>query len=560
MIELFFKPIDGLPSSAIHEQTTLGNKTGSWRSLRPVYESKLAPCRQGCPAGENISGYFNLIRQGLLSEAWALIRQDNPLPAVCGRVCYHPCEEHCNRGQFDQPISIHALERFVGDHGLSQLPKPMATGPTRGKVAVVGSGPAGLSCAYHLAMLGYAITIYESSSSVGGMLALGIPEYRLPRDVLRAEIASIERLGVKIVTGAKVGTDLPLDRLFEENCQAVFLAIGAHRPVAPNVTGMEMAGVTDAISLLRRVNSGDAVSVGNRVAVFGGGNVAIDAARCARRLGAREVSVFYRRSREEMPAHASEVEAAEAEGILFNCLVAPVRVIGAERATGIECLRTSLGDLDPSGRRQPVPIAGSEFTIEVDTIVMATGQTPDSADLARQGLRLNPDGTLEIDPTTMATSRPGVFAGGDAVSGPARVVDAIAAGKKAAHSIHRHITSQPISVGEDGHKTVSFSDLNLDYFRPTPRVQASQLPADQRIRGFDEVTLPLSEEEVRSEVERCFSCGLCNGCDNCLVYCPDLAISRQADIYSINYDYCKGCGICVTECPRSAVRVEEEAR
>lgn len=560
MGDFLFKRVEGLPPVAIHDQSTLLNKTGTWRSVRPVYVSKLAPCRQNCPAGVNIPAYFNLVRHGRLAEAWELIRQDNPLPAVCGRVCYHPCEEHCNRGQFDETVSINAVERVVGDHGLNLADREPAVTAMGPRVAVVGSGPAGLSCAYHLARLGNGAAIYEATSSVGGMLALGIPEYRLPRDVLRAEIASIERMGVKIVTGVRVGSELPLRSLFEQGFRAVFLAIGAHRAIAPQLLGLDKAGVLDAIGFLRQVNANQKVPLGRRVAVIGGGNVAIDAARCARRLGSDQVTILYRRSRDEMPAHAAEIESAEVEGVRLQFLVVPTEVLGEGRVMGLKCQRTTLGDPDASGRRTPRPVPDSEFTVEVDTVIVATGQTPDVAPFVREELALNANGTIRVDESTLATSRPGVFAGGDATTGPARVVDAIAAGKRAAHSIHRYLVGQLAQAESDGRPTVGFGDLNLDYFQPVPRVKGQELPPDDRLRGFSEVSLPLSADEAQRESERCFSCGLCNGCDNCWLYCPDLAVSRQGSVYSINYDYCKGCGVCVVECPRSAIRVEEEAR
>lgn len=560
MGDFLFKPVEGLPPVAIHDRSTLSNKTGTWRSVRPVYGTKLAPCRQGCPIGVNIPAYFNLVRRGRLAEAWELIRQDNPLPAISGRVCYHPCEERCNRRQFDEPVSINAIERAVGDYGLGITDKgPAVTAPGY-RVAVVGSGPAGLSCAYHLARLGYAATIYEATSTVGGMLALGIPEYRLPRDVLRAEIASIERMGVEIVTGVRVGAELPLSALFEQGFRAVFLAIGAHRAIAPQLLGLDKVGVLDAISFLRQVNANQKVSLGRRVAVIGGGNVAIDAARCARRLGAKQVTILYRRSRDEMPAHATEIRAAEDEGVRLQYLVAPTEVLGEGRVIGIKCQRTTLGDRDASGRRTPLPVSGSEFTVEVDTVIVATGQAPDAASLAREEVAQNVNGTIKVDAATLATSRPGVFAGGDAVTGPARVVDAIAAGKRAARSIHHYLTSQPIAPEVDNQPAAGFGDLNLDYFEHAPRVSYGEMPVRERLHGFKEVNLALSYDEVQRETERCFSCGLCNGCDNCWLYCPDLAVSRENSVYSINYDYCNGCGICVVECPRSAIRVEEEVR
>jgi len=543
-----------MPPLAMSLADTLYNKTGSWRYMRPVYEDKTPPCNHACPAGEKVQGYLALVLAGDFEGAWRLLVEDNPFPSVCGRVCYHPCEEECNRGRFDQPLGIHHVERFLGDYAAEQglkLPAPSERRPE--KVAVVGAGPAGLSCAYQLARRGYAVTVFEALSEPGGMLRVGIPAYRLPKDVLKREIAAIEALGVEIRTGMRLGANLSWDELAAYD--AVFLATGAHRSRRLGVPGEEATGVLHGVDFLREVNLGRKVALGKRVAVIGGGNTALDAARVALRLGASPF-ILYRRGREEMPATDEEVEEALAEGIEIRFLIAPVEVLTRDgRVRGLRCVQMQLGEPDASGRRRPIPIPGSEFEMEVDTVIAAIGQE------AELGF-LPPDvavekGAIRVDEHG-ATSRAGLFAGGDATTGPGgMVVRAIGAGKRAALAIDCYLRGEEMPLPEEGH-VVTFEELNTAYFEPAERVTVLQLAPQERVRSFAEVNGGYDADMALAEAARCFSCGVCNRCDNCWLFCPDVAVILKDDGYEFNYDYCKGCGVCVSECPRNAISLKEE--
>ncbi len=536
---------------------SLANKTGTWRTMRPVYKNVLSPCRAACPAGNDIQGYINLVKQGEFKEGLELIKKTNPLPAVLGRVCYHPCEEKCNRGEFDEAIAIHNIERFLGDYGLT-LPREKEVREKREeKIAIIGSGPAGLSCAYHLARMGYRVTIFEAQPVPGGMLAVGIPDYRLPKDVVKAEIEAIQVLGVEICTNTRIE---PGDNLLEQGYRAVFIAIGAHKSMKMGVMGEDKEGVFEALSFLHEVNLGKQVSIGGKVAVIGGGNVAIDAARVAIRQRAKQVSIIYRRSRAEMPASDEEVEAAEEEGISISYLAAPNRVLGDGKVTGLECIRMKLGEPDESGRARPIPIKGSEFTVDVDTVISAIGQTPDLS-FADKKLETTPGGTLVVDEKTLATNESGIFAGGDVVTGPAMVADAIGAGSRAANSIDRYVRGEVLGVTEEEEVPIaSFEDLNLAYAVLAPKARASKLPVGERVRGFAEIDDGFSQEIARAEAERCLSCGVCNSCGNCWLFCPDACVFSKNGGYDINYDYCKGCGICANECPVMAITMVVEEK
>jgi len=536
--------------------TSLQNKTGTWRTIRPVRKNRLSPCRAACPAGNDIQGYINLIKQGEFKEGLELIKKTNPLPAVLGRVCYHPCEAKCNRGQFDEVIAIHNIERFLGDYGLTLPGDKEVREKREEKIAIIGSGPAGLSCAYHLARMGYCVTIFEALPVPGGMLAVGIPDYRLPKDVVKAEIEAIEALGVEIRTNTPIG---PGDNLLERGYRAVFIAVGAHKSMKMGVVGEDKEGIFEALSFLYEVNLGRQVSIGDKVAVIGGGNVAMDAARVAIRQGAKQVSIIYRRSRAEMPASDEEVKTAEEEGINISYLAAPKKVLGDGKATGLECIRMKLGEPDESGRARPIPIKGSEFTVDVDAVISAIGQTPDLS-FAGKELETTPGGTLVVDEETLATSKSGIFAGGDAVTGPAMVADAIGAGRRAANSIDRYVRGEMLGVTEEEVPIASFEDLNLAYTNPAPRAKASKLPVGERVTGFAEIDGSFSQEIAMTEAERCLSCGVCNSCGNCWLFCPDVCVFRKNGGYDINYDYCKGCGICANECPVMAITMVVEEK
>ena len=475
-------------------------------------------CQISCPAGVHVQGSVALIAAGKFQEAVTLVKRDNPFPAVCGRVCHHPCEAACRRGLLDEPVAIRPLKRMIADYELEHagdiaLPERLPARPER--VAVVGSGPAGLTCAHYLALDGFPVTVFEALPVAGGMLAVGIPEYRLPRDILRAEIDQVARLGVEIRTGTALGRDFTLDDLAAEGYQAVFLAVGAHRDQELGVSGEDVPGVMPGVEFLRRVNLGEPAAVGRQVLVIGGGNVAIDAARSSLRLGARRVTVAYQGSRGEMPVAAHEVAAAEEEGIEFLFLTAPAAVLGDGRVHGLRCLRVQPGEADPSGRRRPVPVPGSDFTLEADQVIVAIGQVPDTA-FAPPGMT-DRWGNLVADPDTLTTSRAGVFAGGDAVTGPATVVEAIAAGRRAAVSIRRHLdggtltASRPVLPPTVG--PVPWGEARA------PRAAVPKLDPGARRGDFREVERGLDREAAMAEAERCLNCGVCAECRECERVC-----------------------------------------
>ena len=553
-----------MPPMAVSLGTTLANKTGSWRYLRPIYEEKKPPCNHACPAGNDIRGFIALILKGKLREARDLLLETNPFPGITGRVCHHPCELECNRREFDEPLSIRALERLVGDEGYKSLQPPQRRHKER--IAIVGSGPAGLSCAYFLARKGYHVRIFEAEREPGGMLRWGIPEYRLPKAILERELSLVEGLGVELQTGVRVGRDIRLEG-FDSDYDAIFLAVGATKGVELDLPGLGaeaeagggVEGVLHGLEFLKRINFGEEVKLGERVAVIGGGNTAMDAARVALRLGAKPV-VVYRRTRAEMPAIPEEVEAALEEGIEFAFLSAPVEILMADgRLKGAKFTRMELGPPDESGRRRPVPIPGSEFELELDSLILAVGEEPDLFFLP-QGVELR-EGRVN-DPILVEALKlkAPVFAGGDAATGAGTVVDAIASGRRGAEAIDRCLRGLPEPVKLEEPVLVPFERINLDYFEPRARVQGRTLTVPERIADFREVELGLTAEEGRLEAERCFSCGACNQCDNCITYCPDVAISRHGDRYEVDYDYCKGCGICAEECPRWVISLVEEGK
>lgn len=534
-----------MPLTAVSVATSLANKTGSWRYLRPIYDPKKPPCNHACPAGNDIQGFIALITKERFREAWELLRETNPFPAITGRVCHHPCELECNRRQFDEPLSIRLLERLAADEGYKEGFQIPLIEPRPERVAIVGSGPAGLSCARFLALKGYRVTVFEAEREPGGMLRLGIPEYRLPREVLDREISLVERLGVEIKTGVRVGEDVGLPEL--NDYDAVFLATGLSKSRELEIPGIEAEGVLHGLEFLKRVNLGEPVELGKRVAIIGGGNTAMDASRVALRLG-KEPVVIYRRTRAEMPAIPDEIEAAEEEGIEFVFLAAPVEVIAIDgRMNGIRLVRMELGEPDESGRRRPIPVEGSEFEMEFDNLILAIGEEADLSFLP-QGTALS-EGRVDGK----------IFAGGDVATGAGTVVEAIASGHRAAETIHRYLQGLPEPPVQEP-VVVPFERINTDYFDHRPRVHGPVLAVPERIRNFDEVERGFSREEGILEAQRCFSCGTCDQCDNCITYCPDVAISRQGDEYEVNYDYCKGCGICAEECPRWVIDLVEEER
>ena len=490
-----------------------------------------APCKAACPTHISVQGYVALIGEGKYKEALKLIKQENPFPAVCGRVCNHPCEAACKRGEVDEPVSIMYLKRFVADLDLNDETKfvPEIKEKRDKKVAVIGGGPAGLTAAYYLAVEGYQVTVFEALPVGGGWLSVGIPEYRLPKDIVNAEIKIIEDLGVEIRLNTKVGTDISFDDI-KKDFDAIFLGVGTHVSSKLNVPGEELEGVVHGIDFLKRVNLGEKVFLGNRVAVVGGGNVAMDAVRTALRTGSKEAFILYRRTRAEMPASPEEIEEAIQEGIKMEFLAAPVKVIGSNgKVTGIECIRMELGEPDESGRRRPVPIKGSEFTLDVDAIIPAIGQKADFSFVPEgSDISVNKWNTFDVDNVTFATSSEGIFAGGDDVTGPATAVEAINAGKEAAKSIDRYLRGEDIALGRARNWKEGIADKgDVSSVQKESRPKLHELDPDERKTHFKEVIDVYTEEEAVREAKRCLSCGVCSECYQCVDVCVAGAIDHE---------------------------------
>jgi NADPH-dependent glutamate synthase beta subunit-like oxidoreductase/2,4-dienoyl-CoA reductase-like NADH-dependent reductase (Old Yellow Enzyme family) len=471
------------------------------------------PCKATCPAGIDIRTYIDCAAQGQYEKALDVIESKVPFPASVGRVCPHPCEIACNRATYDTSIAINGLKRFIADKVSSKGGREKVEPFPRTKeerIAVVGSGPAGLSAAFHLAKLGYGTTVFEAAPVPGGMLALGIPEYRLPKRILRSEIDTIKKYGVEIRLNTPVGKNgVSLESLWDQGYKAIIIATGAHKSVSLGIEGEALGGLYHGIAFLKDVNLGSPAAIGGKVVIVGGGNVAIDAARSAYRLGAKEVAVVYRRSREEMPAYPEEIKAAEAEGIKIIYLAAPVKVIGKNgKVTGLQCIRTKLGEPDQSGRKRPVPVEGSEFEIASDTVITAVGEVPDLSSLGAGKVVTSKKGTLLAQDVSKATNVAGVFACGDVVSGPATVIEAIAAGQKAAKGVDRFLMGEQLDDEEPSAIKIPIEDIELERFRKRDRQKMLSLHVDKRGKSFEEVDLGFTELAALKEADRCFQCGL----------------------------------------------------
>jgi NADPH-dependent glutamate synthase beta subunit-like oxidoreductase len=522
-------------------------KTGSWRTLMPVNIMQIPPCNHGCPAGNDIRGFLRVLAEkNDYEEAWHVLTRNNPFPATCGRVCPHPCETDCNRRDFDTPVAINSAERCVGDYGLEQnLEHKKLLSARKEKVAIVGSGPAGLSCAFHLAKRGFQVKIFEANSEPGGWMRYGIPSYRLPNYILKQEIEKILNLGIELECNVKVGVNIPMDQL-TQHYDAVFLGIGAQVGWSIDIRGKDAQNVFTGVDFLKQINSGQIVEVGRDVVVIGGGNTAMDCARVAKRIGAN-VSIFYRRTRVEMPAITAEIDEAMEERIMFRYHTNPVKIIADEgRVVGVLCVQMELKEPDASGRARPVPIEGSESVYPADTVIMATGQAVDydGIDIHKiddQWISTNED---------LMTSMGGVFAGGDAVLGLETVTAAIGQGARAAAAVENYIDGNV--QGRLAQPPVIYSkDLNTYYYKQSRRFTKEAESIHMRLKNFREIYPPFDREEITQEAERCFSCGLCFDCGNCYMYCPDNAvkISPSGGKYEFDLDFCKGCGLCAKECP-----------
>jgi 2-oxoacid:acceptor oxidoreductase delta subunit (pyruvate/2-ketoisovalerate family) len=527
--------------------TSLANQTGSWRTSRPVYVDRLPPCNNACPAGENIQSWLYHAESGDYETAWRALTADNPMPAVMGRVCYHPCETACNRAQIDEAVGINSVERFLGDiaikNGWRLAPPPAESGK---RVLVVGAGPSGLSAAYHLRRLGHAVEIQEAGPFAGGMMRFGIPKYRLPRDVLDAEINRIIDLGVALKLNAKV--DRIVDSMQAGRFDAAFLAVGAHIGKRSFIPAGSAAKILDAVSLLRSMEGADQPLLGRRVVVYGGGNTAIDAARTAKRLGATEAIIVYRRTRDRMPAHDFEVEEALQEGIMMKWLSTIKRM--DEGVLTVEKMQ-----LDDKGFPQPT---GEFETLAADSLVLALGQDVDLALLdGVPGLQIK-DGTVQVG-ANMMTGYAGIFAGGDMVPSERTVTVAVGHGKKAARHIDAWLRGKA-HAPEHKHELASIDKLNTWYYADAPKTVRPMLEIARRQSTFEEVQGGLDETNALYEARRCLSCGNCFECDNCYGVCPDNAVIKlgPGNRFKFNYDYCKGCGVCAEECPCGAIAMVPE--
>jgi len=526
---------------------------------RPKFVEKMPPCIDSCPNHNKIREMIMTISLAekhekpldqALEEAFYIFAETTPFPSVCGRVCPHPCETACNRKEKDGAVGINKLERYIGDYGLDKglKPKKLTDTARSEKIAVVGSGPAGLSCAYHLARRGYPVTVFEAFPKSGGMLRYGIPDYRLPPAVLDAEVQRILDMGVELKLNTAVGKEVSMDDLRKEY-KASFVGLGAHRGLKLRVKGEEAKNVFTGTDFLHRANAGEAVEVGKKVVVIGGGDTAIDAARVARRLGA-EAIILYRRTRTEMPAIQEEIDGAEAEGVRIDLLAAPIEIYtdGNGLATGMKCQRMELGEPDSSGRRRPVPIEGDTYDLDCTTLIAAISQEPDFAGFDHL---IEGKDWIKVD-DKYRTKEDGTFSGGDNIN-LGLVIDAIAHGQVAALAIHEMIAGDPLPPDKSDMPKITADKMMLDWYEGLERIKAYEMPTDERLKSMTaEVTATLTQDDAVKESRRCMSCGMCFDCGNCWSYCQDNAVIKpliKGEKYSFKMEFCNGCKKCAENCP-----------
>ncbi|MDR2724411.1 MAG: FAD-dependent oxidoreductase [Holosporaceae bacterium] len=528
-------------ATVLEAATSLSNKTGSWRTMRPEYIKMVPPCNSTCPVGENIQLWLSLAKTEKFQEAWEIITESNPFPAIMGRVCYHTCEKTCNREQFDGAVNINLLERSIGDMAIAQGWSFRKIAPcSEKKILIVGSGPSGLTAAYFLKILGYNVIVYESHLKPGGMMRYGVPKYRLPRRIIDAEIKRITDMGVKIICQkeiAKIRTEL-------DNFDVIYLAIGACKASKTDIEIKNTPHIFDAVDLFGKLEDDftNFPPLGKKVLVYGGGNTAIDAARTALRLGAQDVKIIYRRTIRNMPSHETEINEALAEGIEILCL----RTINS-----IDGNKIFINKMNYDEKYDILSLSKETEILHADSVILAIGQSVDESILKGiDGIKISEKGVIETD-KNMMTGVSGIFAGGDAVSGKRTVTSAIGQAKKAAKCIDAYLRGTELIPNIRG-EVVNFKKLNTDYFNKNARVGI----AKSNDISFEEKDVSYSKNEIITEASRCFSCGNCFHCDNCYGYCPDNAIIKCPDgNLEINYDYCKGCGICATECPCGAIKM-----
>lgn len=539
-------------------------RTGTWRNAVAVHQKRPAPCHGACPLGGEIPVWVQQLRNDDIQGAWLTLVEHNPIPASIGRTCHHPCESGCNRKDYDQPVSINALEQYVGDLAINnnwRLPAPRVRLDQR--VAVIGGGPAGLSCAYQLRRQGFQVTIYDANPELGGVLRYGVPEYRLPKKVVAAEVNRIIDLGIEVVSGHKV-TAADLEDL-ERQYAAVFIAFGAHHPKRLPQFPKADARVIDALAFLKSVRLGAPLGLGQRVLVIGGGSVAMDVAGSALRQG-REVKVLALETRAVMPAPEEEIQDALDEGVLLIDGAMAKRVEETGPTLTLHCVKVELDPEVPAGVIRPLELSGTDFSLEADSVILAVGQDPELADWES---RVSIDSSMVVVDETFMTSRAGIFAAGDVASSERFVSTAVGDGKQAANHIAHYLGRQAPAAKATADaalaepKEVAIADINTFYFESRARGERGKTDPQDRKADFREVRLGLDLEQAQAQTERCFSCGHCVECDNCFYFCPDMAVVKDASSpthYQVLDQYCKGCGCCLEECPRGAMGVKEEIK